>query len=84
MGIRDWFNTQTIKAQNKQGSYLASQMNAVLEGTMKKKADALRRAGKPVTLENLISGCEALERVGLTREDVINVAKKYEEGCIAS
>jgi hypothetical protein len=82
MGIRDFINTQTIKAQNKQSDFMAKNMALILESTMKKKVERLQKENRPVTVENLVSGCEALEKVGLTREDVIRVAIKYEEGYV--
>jgi hypothetical protein len=84
MGLKNWFNKQVLVVQNKQGAYLEKHLSEMLEGVIKKKADRLTKEGKPLTLVNLMSKSEALEKLGLNRQDIEAVALKYVRGNNAS
>lgn len=77
MGLKEWAEKKVLQGQNKQNDFMAKQVGAMLDATISKKAQRLCSEGKEVTVGGLVSGWEALQKLGVTKEQVEEHAVNY-------
>jgi hypothetical protein len=77
MGLKEWAEKKVLQGQNKQSDFMTKQINAMLDSTISKKAQRLCNEGKDITVAGLVSGWEALQKLGVTKEQVEERAASY-------
>ena len=75
MGIKSWLGNKAIEAQEAGGNNLARDIDKLLDSTLEKKVEGLRKKGKEITEESLISGWKGLKVIGVTEEQIRRKAK---------